>query len=147
VLFADVHLEPGDDAEKLRELGLKVSKTGRFKQPCAALNGCNCRIYSERPSYCRKFECLLFGRALRGEIRIEEAHAIIKKARAAVARVEKLLVQLGADDNDLPLRRRFQAQVRKMEAGDIENREAEVFAELTLTFHELNLLLRDEFYR
>src|SRR5947207_12643077 len=88
VLFADVRLEAADEAGKLRALGLAVSKRGRFKQPCAALEGCHCRVYADRPSHCRKFECLLFKRVQKEDVPAGQALAIIKKARAAVANVE-----------------------------------------------------------
>jgi uncharacterized protein len=144
VLFADVRLQAGDDAGRLRKLGLEISKGGRFKQPCAALEGCECRVYADRPSYCRKFECLLFGRVKRGEIEIEEARRVVEKARAAVARVEELL---GANEKQLPLRKRYQAQVKKMERGGVGREQAELFAELTVVFHELDVVLRETFYR
>ena len=83
----------------------------------------------------------------RGEIGAEEAHAIVRKARAAVARVEKLLSRLGSDDKGLPLRKRFQQQVKRIETGTGDNAEARVFGELTVAFHELNVRLREEFYR
>src|SRR6266581_3782971 len=66
VIFADVKLQPSDDASRLRALGLRIStphskfRTPTFDQPCAALGGCRCRIYAERPRYCREFECVLF---------------------------------------------------------------------------------------
>src|SRR5437868_1476023 len=76
VIFADVRLQRGDDPGRLRALGLPIAtphapssasplrKTGgvpapRFAQPCAALDGCRCRIYADRPAYCRQFDCLL----------------------------------------------------------------------------------------
>ena len=146
VLFADVRLENGDDALKLKTLGLRVSKSGRFKQPCSALQGCKCAVYADRPDYCRKFECLLFKKVQKRETLADKALAVIKKAQAAVARVENLLEELGSDDRHLPLQKRFQVQLRRMEAGSIGAGEADVFAELTVAFHELNLLLREEFY-
>jgi Fe-S-cluster containining protein len=147
VLFADVRLQEGDDAGTLRELGLEVSKSGRFKQPCVALQGCECRIYANRPSYCRKFECLLFGKARRKEIAIEEARRVVKKARAAVLKVEELLDKLRANEKQLPLRKRFQKQVQRMERGDMTKTDALVFGDLTVAFHELNVMLSESFYR
>src|SRR4051812_35155751 len=74
VIFADVELRPRDDRDRFQALGLplvpvratqKANGTGpgirhyKFTQPCAALNGCRCTIYPERPEYCREFECLV----------------------------------------------------------------------------------------
>ena len=42
VLFADVELRKGDDAQRLAELGLSLEKKGRqqaFAQPCACFDG------------------------------------------------------------------------------------------------------------
>jgi len=150
VLFADVRLEKGDEPKKLKALGLPVvakAQGARFKQPCVALEGCRCRVYSERPSYCRKFECLLFKRVEEGEVGLRSAVEIVEKARTGVAKVEKLLAALGAENEHLPLRRRFQLQARRMEEeGDVNDERAQVFSELTLAFHELSLLLKEEFY-
>jgi Fe-S-cluster containining protein len=147
VLFTDVRLQAGDDAKRLTDLGIQVSKGVRFKQPCSALQGCECRIYAARPGHCRNFECLLFGKVKRGEIGVEDSRQIVRRARAAVARVEELLAKLGANDKHLPLRKRFQTQVKKMERGEAGRKEAELFAELTVVYHELTVLLREEFYR
>jgi Fe-S-cluster containining protein len=147
VLFADVRLQAEDDAERLRELGLEILKRGRFKQPCAALAGCECRVYADRPGYCRKFECLLFGSVKRGDLGKEDAQGIVMKAHGTVARVEELLGKLGSNEKHLPLRKRFQAKVKAMERGDVGREQAELFAELTVAFHELDMLLREEFYR
>ena len=66
VIFADVQLEPEDDAQLLQSLGLKFALNRKsqivkrkFLQPCTAFAGCQCNIYSDRPRhYCRQFECL-----------------------------------------------------------------------------------------
>ena len=59
-LFKDVELRPGDNAAKLRALGLPLEsrrdKT-RFPQPRAALGrDCRCRIYGDHPARCRECE-------------------------------------------------------------------------------------------
>ena len=50
VLFKDVELREGDDAAKLKSLGLpleQLKRKRRFPQPCAALCADNrCRIYA-----------------------------------------------------------------------------------------------------
>src|SRR5262249_21335737 len=63
VIFARVPLQAGDDAHRLKSLGLNLSnRVPHFPQPCGAFDGCCCRLYSERPHYCREFECLLLKR-------------------------------------------------------------------------------------
>src|ERR1041385_5603363 len=78
VIFADVRLQPGDNAPRLQSLGLKFLPNRqsqianrKFSQPCAAFAGCKCTIYSERPTYCRKFECLLLKSVKTGETKPE----------------------------------------------------------------------------
>src|SRR5512142_2644385 len=85
VIFADVRLQAGDNAGRLREIGLPLCGTGKgaesaglkFAQPCAALEGCACRIYPERPAHCRNFECLLLKGVKSGKVRREAAVRII----------------------------------------------------------------------
>src|ERR1041385_9245230 len=87
VIFADGQLQPEDNAARLRELGLKFTatqnsklKTQNFLQPCAAFGGCRCNIYSERPKYCRQFECLLLKNVKAGNIETVAARQIIRTA-------------------------------------------------------------------
>src|SRR5262245_12458302 len=90
VLFKDVKLQPGDDAVKLRTLGLPL-RSGRgaenhisssparlgklkFTQPCAALCADNlCHIYADRPVRCRQFECALLKTALANNVEVKAA--------------------------------------------------------------------------
>ena len=148
VLFADVQLQPGDNAEEIRRSGLPVRLVGgkaRFGQPCTALDGCRCRIYADRPQYCRQFECFLLKRALTGEVSYDSALTLIGRTRAQVEKVKDLLAKLGNYDEHLPLRRRFQRQAAKLQTA-VDKQSAGVFSELTLAFQDLNLLLRENFY-
>jgi hypothetical protein len=147
VLFADVRLQPGDDAQKLKRRGLPVSsKTPRrFAQPCCALEAGCCRIYTDRPSYCQKFACLLLQKLQASAITNIKALSTVRTARDMVQKVEKLLIKAGAEDAHLPLRTRFQGQVTRMEMGQIPAENAAVFSELTLAYHHLNLVLKKHF--
>src|SRR4051812_25402442 len=88
VIFADVQLQPGDDATRLEALGLSlknfpkqksaqtsisdsnaVSLKIKFSQPCVAFDGCRCRIYADRPKYCREFDCALLKCVNAGEVK------------------------------------------------------------------------------
>src|ERR1700761_4281735 len=80
VIFADVQLQPGDDAAKLRSLGLAFASNQKFKQPCTAFGGCRCNIYSDRPQYCREFECLLLKSVKAGRTETSTALRIIRTA-------------------------------------------------------------------
>lgn len=152
VIFADVQLRPTDNAARLRTLGLafvRKTKVGvdKFKQPCAAFGGCQCNIYSERPTYCREFECLLLKRVKAGEVKISEARRAIRSALRQAETVKGLLRKLGETDQSLALGKRFQRLQRKMERQPCDKETAHTFGELTLAFHELNMLLSERFYR
>jgi Fe-S-cluster containining protein len=149
VLFADVRLQKDDDAEALQRLGLPVISKGkgwRFAQPCAALEGCRCRIYSERPGYCRAFDCSLLKRVLAGDMERRVALGIITRAREQMTRVTELLKRLGDNDERLPLRQRFRQQAQRLARTKNSEETAALFSELTLVFHELSLLLQESFY-
>jgi Fe-S-cluster containining protein len=151
VIFADVQLRRGDDAQRLRALGLTLaqkSKAGaeKFKQPCVAFGECKCLIYSERPTYCREFECLLLKSVKTAETKIGEARRLIRSALQQAENVKTLLRRLGDADETLALSKRFQRVRRKVERGPYQKEAAHVFGDLTLAVHELNMLLSEKFY-
>ncbi len=152
VIFADVQLRPKDDAARLRALGLafaKKSKAGieKFRQPCTAFNGCKCNIYSERPVYCRQFECLLLKSVKAGEVKFADARRLVRSALKRAEKVKRFLRQLGDNDETLALNKRFQRVQRRVEGGPYDKEAAHIFGELTLAVHELNMLLSERFYR
>ncbi|HWD92940.1 MAG TPA: YkgJ family cysteine cluster protein [Verrucomicrobiae bacterium] len=153
VIFADVQLLPEDDAARLRSLGLafatnQKSKIGnkKFKQPCTAFEGCRCTIYSERPEYCRQFECLLLKSVKAGRTDAAEASRIVRSALQRVKRVKRLLRELGDADEGIALSKRFRRMKRSLESGPLDEDAAQKFGELTLAVHDLNVLLAEAFY-
>jgi Fe-S-cluster containining protein len=111
VLFADVELRKGDDAKRLTELGLSLMKKGRqraFAQPCACFDGRLCRIYAERPAYCRAFECGLLKRVQAGELGADGALKTIAQDKRQVEKVCKLLRRTGSNDGQLALSLRYE---------------------------------------
>lgn len=166
VLFKDVELQPGDDAELLLSLGLPVRgprrvgrKSGRslhskpetrnskFPQPCAALcEGNRCRIYADRPTRCREFECALFKSVAAGQTELAAALKTIRAARQRADQVRRLLRALGDADERLALSLRFKRTRRRLEAGGFDDASADTFGELTLAVHALNVLLSSRFY-
>jgi Fe-S-cluster containining protein len=152
VIFADVQLEPEDDATRLRALGLPFAnqnskiKIQKFKQPCSAFAGCRCNIYAERPKYCREFECLLLKSVKAGDTSRTRAMRIIGTALERVKKVKELLCALGDRDEHLALSKRFQRTKRRLEGDELDDETAERFSELTLAVHDLNVLLSDAFY-
>ena len=155
VLFKDVELQAGDDARRLAAaaLSIKTPRSGsrgktKFPQPCAALFSDNrCRIYAERPTRCRQFECLLFQSVARDEVELSSALRTIRAARRRAAKVIDLLRQLGDENETLALSLRFQTTQRRLERDLPDEETAALYADLTLAVHDLNLLLREKFYR
>jgi len=109
VLFADVELQPGDDAPRLQALGMKLLAKGRkrcFGQPCACHDGRLCRIYAERPERCRTFACRLLQRVRAGQLTPVAAGRRIRAAVRAAEAVRRLVRTLGETDETVPLSRR-----------------------------------------
>jgi hypothetical protein len=146
VIFADVQLQPGDNAARLRILGLKSGVNRKFPQPCTAFDGCRCNVYSERPQYCREFECLLLKGVKGGEMGIAGALRVIRTARQRVQKVKQLLNELGDADERVALSKRFRRVKRRLERSPLDDETAEKFGELTLAVHDLNVLLSEAFY-
>jgi Fe-S-cluster containining protein len=153
VLFSDVELQSGDDARRLRALGLALAaKRGargpqRFPQPCAALCADNrCRIYEERPARCRDFECGVLKEVIADRLDTGAALRLIRQARQRAGRVRALLRRLGDTEEHLPLSTRFRRTRRRFENGAVDAQAAELFGELTLAVHQLNVLTHGRFY-
>jgi hypothetical protein len=166
VLFKDVELQPGDGAERLSALGLPLrnarsvprpskrsprSKPGppklKLAQPCVALcAGNECRVYLQRPTRCRQFECALFKSVAAGETELPAALKTVQAARQRADRVRHLLRTLGDADEHLALSLRFRRTRRRLEARGLNDGSADTFSELTLAVHALNVLLSSRFY-
>jgi uncharacterized protein len=151
VIFADVCLQKEDDPKELKMLGLPLTgspwQSKRFSQPCAALEGCRCRIYPLRPTYCRKFTCLLLKRLEAGEISNLEAKKIVKTAREKSAAVLALIRQLGDQSEQRALTERVRRTAERLGNARPDEPTAAAYARLTLAFHELTVMLGDSFYR
>ena len=149
-------LQPGDNAMRLRRLGLQVStlrKTEneggsvlKFPQPCRAHDGCRCCIYAQRPRYCREFECVLLKNAAAGRTTQSEALKIIDRAKERAEKVRQLLIELGDQDKELPLGARFHRMRQRIERGQLDETKADLYGRLTLAVHELNLIVSQAFY-
>ena len=152
VIFANLALQPGDSSARLRSLGLPVRNSHsalrppHLTQPCAAFDGCRCRVYADRPKYCRQFECVLLKRVKAGQTVPAAAGRIIRTARARADKVLRLLRALGDADEQLPLSARFRRTSRRLKEHELDKETADAYGQLTLAFHDLNLLLGDSFY-
>jgi Fe-S-cluster containining protein len=150
VLFADVKLRKGDDVQRLVELGLLLEKEGRqraFAQPCACFDGKLCRIYSERPAYCRAFECGLLKGVQAGELEAKTALKTIAEAKRRVEKVSCLLQRLGQNDEQLALIKRYAQIMRGQINLSSPEDAAELRGELMLAVNELMQALQRDFLK
>lgn len=109
VLFEIVRLQPQDSVKELEKLGMQINRRKTqpyFKQPCRFLNDCTCTIYEQRPTRCRRFECLQLKLLAAEETTEAEAAAKIEEARAQVRRVHDLLAEAGDASTDEALEER-----------------------------------------
>ena len=150
VLFADVELRKADDAQRLAELGLSLKKKGRqraFAQPCACFDGTFCRIYPERPAYCRAFECGLLKKVQIGEEEATTGLKTIAEAKRRVEKVRKILRQLGQKNEKLALMEHYSQAMR--EPVDLSGPEGTVAlrGELMLAVESLMQTLQRDFLK
>jgi Fe-S-cluster containining protein len=153
VIFADVELQPIEF--KCLKFKVQIPATRRengqpavakLPQPCAAFDGCRCRIYAERPTYCRQFECLLLKNVQAGRVERASASRIIRTARERAEKVCVLLRELGDTDEQSALSLRFQRAAKRYEKAPLSDRKADTYADLTLAVHDLNMLISEAFY-
>lgn len=152
VIFANLTLQPSDGAARLRSLGLPVCNSHsalrppHLTQPCAAFDGCRCRVYADRPKYCRQFECVLLKSVKAGQTEPAAALRIIRTARERADKVLRLLCALDDTDEQLPLSARFRRTSKRLKEHELDEETADTYGHLTLAVHDLNLLLGDAFY-
>jgi Fe-S-cluster containining protein len=148
-LFADVELRAGEDAKRLRQLGLTlVQKTKSklaFAQPCACFDGKLCGIYDNRPRQCRKFECGLLKRVDAGEMTSGAALKKISEAKILAGKVRRLLRSLGQNDERLALTKRYS---QAMSAPvDLSADDSELRGDLMLAVNDLMQALQRDFLK
>ena len=152
-LFDLVKLEAGDDAAKLKTLGLPVAisrgraPVARFPQPCAALcEDRTCRVYADRPWQCRVFECGVLKDVNAGRIGVAAGLRQVKVARGRADKVRRLLRELGDTDEHRALGERFHRTSERLEAGGADAEARAKYADLSLAMHHLKLQAYNRFY-
>ncbi len=164
-IFADVKLQRGDVPARLETLGLQFASSRasrvrpagggtaisitaglKFNQPCAALDGCKCTIYAERPRHCQAFECLQLKGFKKGAINYAEALAMVRNARRRFARVQILLRELGDTDEHLAVAKRFRRTADRLQAIGMDKKTGHIYGQLTVAVHDLNFILCNSFY-
>lgn len=89
-LFARVPIS-SDDAARLALFGISVETrpdgSVALPQRCAALNGCECRAYAQRPTRCREYQCNLYSAVQADEVDVQEALRVVAGAHQRVQRL------------------------------------------------------------
>ncbi len=134
-------------------LGLPVTVSrgkepvARFPQPCAALCGDRtCRVYADRPTQCRVFECGVFKDAKAGRTTFAAALRLVRQTRRRAEKVRRLLRELGDTDEHRALGERFHRTSERLESGGADDAAKAKFADLSLAVHRLKLQAHDKFY-
>ena len=149
-LFADVELRAGDDAARLKKLGLTLEQKTKtklaFAQPCACFDGRLCKIYADRPKRCRKFDCGLLKRVDDGKMTAAAALEKIADTKQRAGRVRELLRTLGQRDERMALTHRYaEAMSAPVDFSDETN--AEAHGELMMSVNDLMNRLQKDFLR
>lgn len=148
-LFSAVELQRPDRVEQLKSLGMRVrvyQARHRMLQPCSALNGCECRLYAERPKYCRDFHCEVLKGFQSGALTEAAALKKIRKAVGLVKRIRAELRALGNAEENRPLRKRFERLSRDLESRVCPPDVATRYADVSRKMHQLNWILSTDFY-
>ena len=152
-LFDNVQLGPGENAKKMKALGLPVTisrarkPVAQFRQPCTALCADRtCRLYSDRPTQCRTFECGVFKEAEAGRITYAAALRMVKRVQRKAEKIRRLLRELGDTEEYHPLGDRFHRMQLRLGCGVSDEATALTFSKLGLAMHQFNLLVCEKFY-
>lgn len=149
-LFADVELRRGDDPERLQKLGLEIQQKTKtklaFAQPCACFDGKFCKIYADRPTRCRLFECGLLKRVGSGKMTAGAALKKIGEAKARAQKVRELLRQCGQTDEPMALTHRY-AEAMSAPVDLSNERSGDLRGELMMSVSDLMQMLEREFLR
>lgn len=149
VLFGDVRVGLEDRPERLLKHGMPLQRTEEvwhFDQPCVALECGACRIYEDRPSHCRQFECALLQETLRGRRTEEEAERAIDRARKLAQTVRDMLVERGDTNDGVALSRRYRDFIDGQAGGENTADFRRKHGSLTVAVMSLNQVLKLSFY-
>lgn len=90
-IFRDVTLTH-DESRRLESRGLVLERAERLPQPCPALQGTLCVVYTSRPGICERYRCALLKQVEQGDVPFDAAVAVV---RETVDRRD-LILRLGA---------------------------------------------------
>ena len=121
-LFSRVPLDP-TEVDAMRKLGLYVlegENKAYFAQPCAQLIHTDCSIYDDRPGNCRGYRCRILRRLESGELSLEAAQALVKKATELLSALHQLLAGTGDESWSIWKRLDTFAEEQKLPIDSVE---------------------------
>jgi len=148
VIFHQVRLQPGDSAQALVALGLKLKRKKRqdyLLQPCAAWREAQCSIYAQRPERCRQFECRQLQRVMQGEITEAAALEKIGEVQRRAARLDQLSRRADGSLRRGPLSRRCETALAEPFDSTIHPELIREREELAQGLSELDTILDEDF--
>jgi len=92
-LFTVVPLAIDDQTPDGVTVDTKPTGARSLRQPCTALRGTCCTVYTQRPLACRRYQCLLFEAMQSEEEHLEGALKIVARAKALTAEVKPSLAE------------------------------------------------------
>jgi Fe-S-cluster containining protein len=129
-MFAHVAVTP----EEIAPLDGRVTLSSDWSlmlQPCSALEGCRCSVYSERPRICRAYKCFVLNSLEAGRMTEAEARASLDEVFAVRQRL--------ADAVGEPDARRAVQLARQQAVDDTASDEV---AALLHELHKITLLMQ-----
>lgn len=149
-LFADVELRKGDDPRRLQKLGLEIQQKTKtrlaFAQPCACFDGTFCKIYADRPTRCRLFECGLLKRVESGKMTAGVALEKIGEAKARAEKIRQLLRRCGQEQEPMALTHRY-AEAMSASVDLSDESSGDLRGELMMAVSDLMQRLERDFLR
>jgi hypothetical protein len=116
LLFTYAELVPGEE-EWAKRRGLPLVPNKGLSLPCGVLAGTRCGDFANRPRICEAFRCKLLRALDAGDVPLEDALALVERARSLARRVfpngrrslegESVPVLLDAAELEAVLRRHF----------------------------------------
>jgi len=108
-----------DEARALRDVPVVIQVLPhrmQMPQPCACYDG-GCSRYESRPARCRQFQCLTLDALASGDVTFDTAEGRIARAKAAVASIERCLMNSGWTEPGEPGPTAWRRFVRAMRAA------------------------------
>lgn len=96
VIHTHVEIQDSLEVNILLKNNISITKLpgkdkSSFNLPCSAHNGV-CRIYKDRPSRCKKYECTLLKKYKGNQLNFDECSTIIKEIKNVLKKIKAVLL-------------------------------------------------------